>query len=43
MYARDVNLSSKLESIYRPGMIIHERGITDATDRFMGMVTTIDM
>lgn len=40
MYARDVNLSSKLENIYKPGMIIHERGITDATDRFMGMVTT---
>lgn len=40
MYARDVNLNPKLAEVYKLGMIICERGFTDTTNRFMGMVTT---
>jgi hypothetical protein len=40
LYARDVNLPDKLCEKYEKGMIICERGFTDATNRFMGMVTT---
>lgn len=40
MYARDVCLPSHLAALYKPGMIICERGFTDATNRFMGMPTT---
>ena len=40
MFARDVNLAPAIASVYKPGMIICERGFTDATCRFMGMPTT---
>ena len=40
MYVRDVNLSPVCASKYEPGMIILERGFTDASCRVMGMVTT---
>lgn len=40
MYARDVNLTEKQFSQYKTGLIIMERGFTDATARFMGMKTT---
>lgn len=40
MYVRDVNLSSKIASMYEPGMIIREKGFTDASCRVMGMVTS---
>lgn len=40
LYARDVNLPDSLCRKYKKGMIIFERGFTDATNRFMGMVTT---
>ena len=40
MFARDVNLSPELASRYRPGTIIREKAFTDASIRFMGMVTS---
>lgn len=40
MYARDANLTPEQASWYVPGSIICERAFTDATSRFMGMVTT---
>ncbi|WP_036729214.1 DUF2314 domain-containing protein [Peptoniphilus mikwangii] len=40
MYARDLNLTEKQMKQYRVGEIIMERGFTDASNRFMGMVTT---
>lgn len=40
MYARDVNLPPELARKYVPGQIIREKAITDASSRFMGMVTT---
>ena len=40
MFARDVNLSPELAVLYKTGMIICERGFTDATIRFMGMPAT---
>lgn len=40
MYIRDVNLAPKLTAIYEPGMIIMERGFTDASCRVMGMITS---
>lgn len=40
LYARDVNLSDSLCGKYKKGMVICERGFTEATSRFMGMVTT---
>ena len=40
MFVRDVNLPPACASKYIPGMIIKERGFTDASGRVMGMVTT---
>lgn len=40
LYARDVNLPAELARKYIPGQIIRERAFTDASIRFMGMVTT---
>jgi len=40
LFARDVNLSRELAEIYRPGLVLRERGFTDATPRLGGMVTT---
>ncbi len=40
MFVRDVNLSSECASKYTTGMIIKERGFTDASRRVMGMVTS---
>ena len=40
IFVRDVNLPSVCAEKYKPGMIIKERGFTDATPRVMGMVTT---
>ena len=40
MYVRDVDLDSNLSAIYKAGMIIMERGFTDASCRVMGMKTT---
>ena len=40
MYVRDVNLSPELAAKYRAGMIIREKGFTDASNRVMGMLTT---
>lgn len=40
LYARDVNLPEELAEKYTPGRILREKGFTDASDRFMGMVTT---
>lgn len=40
MFARDINLDPALAAKYVPDMIIREKGFTDATSRFMGMVTT---
>ncbi len=40
MYVRDVDLDSNLSAIYKTGMIIMERGFTDASCRVMGMITT---
>ncbi len=39
LFARDVNLSGKLAKTYRPGLVLRERGFTDATPRLGGMVT----
>ena len=40
LFARDVNLPEALARKYVPGQIIRERAFTDASIRFMGMVTT---
>ncbi|MDO4680138.1 MAG: hypothetical protein Q4A55_02570 [Aerococcus sp.] len=40
LFARDVNLTEQQARLYQPGIIIKERGFTDATPRFMGMVTS---
>ena len=40
MFARDINLDPALAAKYVPDMIIREKGFTDASSRFMGMVTT---
>lgn len=40
LFARDVNLSRELAKTYRPGLVLRERGFTDATPRLGGMVTT---
>ena len=40
MYVRDVNLDSRIAAKYKPGMIIREKGFTDASNRVMGMITT---
>jgi len=40
MYVRDVNLHPELAAKYRAGMIIREKGFTDASNRVMGMLTT---
>lgn len=40
MYVRDVNLPPEIAEKYKPGMIIMERGFTDASNRVMGMVTS---
>lgn len=40
MFARDVDLNPELAKLYKPGMIICEKGFTDATFRFMGMATS---
>lgn len=40
MHARDVDLTPEQASWYVPGEVICERGFTDATSRFMGMVTS---
>lgn len=39
MYVRDVNLNEKCAAAYQPGMILMERGFTDASARVMGMKT----
>ena len=40
MYVRDVNLLPEHAEKYKPGMIIMERGFTDASSRIGGMVTS---
>lgn len=40
MYVRDVNLPPEFATKYEPGMIIREKGFTDASNRVMGMITT---
>lgn len=40
MYARDVNLNPELARKYVPGQIIWEKTFTDASSRFMGMITS---
>lgn len=40
MFSRDVNLTPELAKKYTPGQIIREKAFTDASIRFMGMVTT---
>ena len=40
MFVRDVNLNIVCAQTYQAGMIIRERGFTDASRRVMGMVTT---
>ena len=40
LFARDVDLPSGLAEKYKAGMIIREKGFTDATIRFGGMVTS---
>ena len=40
LFARDVNLPETLTRRYTPGLIIREKAFTDASSRFMGMVTT---
>ena len=36
LFARDVNLAPGLAKQYKPGMIIREKGFTDASCRFGG-------
>lgn len=40
LFARDMNLPEELARRYTPGLIIREKAFTDASNRFMGMVTT---
>lgn len=40
LFARDVNLPEELARKYVPGLLIREKAFTDASSRFMGMVTT---
>ncbi|GHT35463.1 hypothetical protein FACS189427_04800 [Planctomycetales bacterium] len=40
MFARDVNLSKEIAAKYETGLIIREKGFTDATSRIGGMTTT---
>ena len=40
LFARDVNLPPVLAQRYTKGLVIREKAFTDATSRFMGMVTT---
>lgn len=40
LFARDVNLPEALAARYTPGLLLREKAFTDASDRFMGMVTT---
>lgn len=40
LFARDVNLPAELARKYVPGQVIREKAFTDASIRFMGMVTT---
>ena len=40
MFVRDINLNKELEMKYKPGMIIHEKFITDASYKVGGMVTS---
>lgn len=40
LFARDVNLPPELATKYTPGLVMLERGFTDATPRLGGMVTT---
>lgn len=40
MFVRDVNLAPELAAKYTEGLIIREKGFTDASCRVMGMVTT---
>ncbi len=40
MFVRDVNLSPQLTEKYTAGSILREKAFTDASIRFMGMVTT---
>jgi hypothetical protein len=40
MYVRDVGLPGALVAQYQPGVIIKERGFTEAFCRVMGMDTT---
>ena len=40
MYVRDVNLPKECAIKYSTGMIIKERGFTDASRRVMGMITS---
>ncbi len=40
MYARDVNLSKRLSDKYAEGLVLREKAATDASGRFMGMVTS---
>lgn len=40
MFARDVNLPEALARKYTPGMLLREKAFIDASERFMGMVTT---
>lgn len=40
MFVRDVDLSPVCAKQYKPGMIIMERGFTDASNHVMGMITS---
>jgi hypothetical protein len=40
LFVRDVNLPPELSGRYADGLVIRERGFTDATPRLGGMVTT---
>ncbi len=40
LFARDLNLPEELARRYTPGLIIREKAFTDASNRFMGMITT---
>lgn len=39
-HARDVNLAPEVAALYKPGLILRDRGIVDASGRIGGMVTT---
>ena len=40
LFVRDVDLASELAAKYTDGLVVHERGFTDATPRLGGMVTS---